>query len=207
MPALFGSATFKRFFIGAKPDKGFLAKAARAANARRFAPTTEVETVSFGWVPMTDPLADKLLQEDLFVGEHVCLGFRMDERVVRAADVRDELKMRTRELQYERGRRLTRSERGALKEVVLAEMRARATIRRKVAELVWNPERQEARLFGANKASATACCELFERTFEISMEEVTPDGLMHRAGFGAARPAPEPKKVAAAKEGDDDAPF
>src|SRR3954468_19959770 len=121
MLALHGTANFKRFFIGAQPDRGFLSRALKGINARAFTPTTSAETVSFGWVPMGDPLADKLTTEDVFVADMVCLGFRMEQRVVRAADVRDELKMRVREVQHERGRRLSRQERAALKEAVVAE--------------------------------------------------------------------------------------
>jgi DNA recombination-dependent growth factor C len=212
MPALTGSATFRRLFVGGTPDKGFLAKASRAVNTRRFSPTTESETLSFGWVPMTDPLADKLTQEDMFVGDLVCLGFRQDERVVRGADIRDELKFRSRELQLQQGRRLTRAEKAALKEAIVAELRARAPVRRRVAELVWNPERAEARLFGASKQMAQACGELFEKTFTLSLEEVEVEGLMKKLGWTAARPAPSspPPGAKAPKpdrEEEEDAPF
>lgn len=215
MPALIGSATYRRFFVGGEPDNGFLAKAARSVNARRFEPTTEAQSLTFGWVPMTDPLADKLLQEDLFMGDLVCLGFRQDERVVRGADVRDEMKMRTRELEFERGRRLSRPERGALKEAIVAELRAKAPVRRRVAELVWNPARMEVRLFGASKQMAQVCGELFEKTFNLSMEEVDVDGLMKRLGWTATRPAPEKKALTTtvttsaspAGEEAEDAPF
>ena len=129
---------------------------------------------------MTEPLADRLGPEDVFVGELVCLGFRQDERVVRASDVRDELRQRSREIQFERGRRMSREERAALKEAIVAELRDRAPIRRRVAEVVWNPDLAEARMFGASKQMAAACAELFEKTFELGMEEAAVEGLMGR---------------------------
>jgi hypothetical protein len=204
MPALFGNANFKRFFVDGQPGDGFPAKALKSLNARAFSPTSEVETVSFGWVPMTDPLANKMASEDVFVGQFVCLGFRMDERLVRTADVRDELKQRTRELQYEKGRRLSRQERAVLKDAVLAELRARAFIRRRVAELVWQPARQEARLFGAPKPLVLACSELFARTFQFELLEVNTELLMRKLGWQTMRssttkqdsPAPSGRKLA-----------
>ncbi|MEW5851718.1 MAG: recombination-associated protein RdgC [Myxococcota bacterium] len=186
MTALKGTATFRRFFIGGQPQKGFREKALRSINARRFMPTKDAEGVAFGWVPLTDALADHLGPEDVFVGELVCLGFRRDEKVLRAADVRDELKLRVRELQFEKGRRLSRDERAALKDAIVFELRARAPIRRKVAELVWNPEKAEVRLYGASKQMAQACGELFARTFELAMEESEVAGLMVRLGVDLA---------------------
>jgi DNA recombination-dependent growth factor C len=182
MGAINGTATFKRFFIMGDPGKGLAEKGLKSINARRFTPTTESEVVSFGWVPMTDPLADKLGPADVFVGELVCLGFRVDERKVSAADVRDEMKLRTRELQYERGRRLAKMERAALKDAIVAELRARAPVRRKVAELVWSPRRQEARLYGGGKAQAQMCAEVFARTFELAMEEADVTSVALRVG-------------------------
>lgn len=201
MSALHGSATFRRFFIGGKPEKGFHGKAVKSINGRRFSPTTDSETVSFGWVPMTDPLADNVTQEDTFVGDLVCLGFRQDEKVVRSADVKDELKQRGREIQFERGKPLTRQERTALKEAIIAELRARAPVRRRVAELVWHPERAELRMFGASKAMAATAAELFQKTFSLEMEEVSVETLMGRLGWKAVRPVSDEKterKAAAA---------
>lgn len=117
----------------------------------------------------------------------MCLGFRVDERVVRATDVRREMKVRTKEIAAERGRPLSRHERAALKEAVIAELRARAPIRTKVAELVWNPRRDEIRLFGASKAMAQAASELLAKTFPIETEEATTQVLAARSGWKAVR--------------------
>ena len=173
-------------------DAAQVSRALRSITARRFAPSSDGQTVSFGWVPMTDPLASQITTEDVFVAELVCLGFRQDERVLRAADVRDELKVRIREVQMQTGRRLGRQERAALKETVVTELRVRAPIRRRVAELVWAPRTGEARLFGASKAMTEAVVELFERTFALGMEEMETATLMARLGYVAARPATQP---------------
>lgn len=187
MPALNGTATFRRMAVNGKPDQALLARALRNINARRFTPTSDGQTVTFGWVPMTDPLADGLQTEDVFVGEYVCLGFRQDEKVVRAADVRDELKVRSREVTLQTGRRLSRQEKTALKETVVNELRAKAPIRRRVAEIVWDTRNAEARIFGASKNMLTALGELFERTFAVGMDEFETATLAARLGFTAIR--------------------
>lgn len=195
MGALKGTAKYRRFSIdGNMATVG----AVHSVNARKFIPTSESETVTFGWTKLTDPLSEEnVTTEDLHVGQLICLGFRFDQRVVKAADVRDELKKRVRELQDEQGRKLSRQERFVIKEAVIAELRAQAPVQRKVAELVCDPVRKEARLFGATKLIAQVCTELFEKTFQCSMEEMSVESLIRRLDVPTKDDSAEPAELGA----------
>ena len=183
MGAFSGALNFRRSFVRGRPPTWIKERALKSISPRRFRPLGRDDARAHGWVSIIDSLADELHGQDVFFDDWVALGFRWEERQVSGRDLRVEVAHRLRALKRE-NKRVSPEQRKALKEAVHAELLVKTPPARKIAELLYSPERAEARVFGATLKMAEAMAELFERTFELKMLEANPGELVRRFDLG-----------------------
>jgi len=155
MGALHGKATYTLFHLNA------VIYSARAdvldrLNDARFN-SSKRALHGGGFVDPDEPSADSIRAESTFVGKHIRMTWRSEERKVPAAEIKEALAAAIRALEDEKGRRATLTERRNLKTTVKAELLLNAKPTRKTVDAVLDAEGLKLRVFcGEKQAMAVA---------------------------------------------------
>jgi DNA recombination-dependent growth factor C len=172
-------------FLATPPARIDREAIARAVVRRAFRELDGGEaSTSFGWVGVHDPLATELTPADLFLQDHLVVGFRFDRRAVPA-----------KLLQLERRRaeaaRREESESGRLgreaRKEIKAEVEARLTVRAlpvpRLFDCAWNLSTGHVYFTGRLRAACEAFVDLFRVTFGVAPVPLIPYLAAERLGL------------------------
>lgn len=181
MSVLKGTMNYLRFRVQTH-SKHSIDALEQAVAMRRFIPLHPQgeDLESYGWVSFQRPYADDLaLTNDLFLfGERVVLGFRLDTIAYPKALVKDMLFRKCEEHERQMGQKPSFRAQRMLELSVISELRGKILPKTKVAEWVFDMQRQELRLFARGQAISERFQKLFSQTFQV---EITPISFVAQA--------------------------
>lgn len=178
MGAFGGSLSYMRFLVDGDVPKSPGAVFEKAIESRRFVPLLpSAETgESAGWVAAENPFDDGLaVTRDLFLfGDLVVLAYREDKWAIPRPVLKREVQKRIQKIIEEEKKSpddISKSFVKAVEQGVLAELKAKSLPRSKVADVVWDIGRKEARIFARGTLARERIASLFERTFQVKVDE------------------------------------
>lgn len=176
-----GGITFRTYFVdGALPSnlrQDFLER----IRARRFQPLTveAEEDVSYGWVPVQNPLSADFRSPDLFWEPYLVLALRMDRwsipPVLLKANVRE---TERKKLEAEERAHLSRTERGEILDRERTRLKHLTLPAVRVVDYAWNLDTRELRFSSLSRAVNETFAHHFELTFQMRL---VPDSPYMRA--------------------------
>jgi hypothetical protein len=189
MPALRGSLTYARYFVEGEPPDDFRDAFVRALRLRAMKPLEPDDEAleRSGWCAIGEPFELALDYENVFYNNYLNVGFRTDRWVVPGPMLK--AKMREAETAYlaKKGReRLSKRERGELKELVMRKLRRSLVPQMRVVDLSWSLEEGVVRFFSLAARPAAAMGDLFTKTFGLKLVPEAPYTLAARLGLGKA---------------------
>jgi DNA recombination-dependent growth factor C len=180
MGALRGSLSYLRFLVEGDVAKNPGSTYEKALEARRFMPLTPTaETLeSAGFVPLESPFDDEapLTREVFLFGEIIAVTYREDAYRIPRPLLQRETKKRIDEIIKKEKRdpeTVGKAFVKAVEQSVLVELKARTIPRSKLVDVIWEPARNEARVFARGTIATERVAALFERTFQVRMELAT----------------------------------
>lgn len=164
MSVFSGSQTYTRFFTDPAPKTdGFLA-AIRLRRFRDLVPSDE-DRSRIGWVDIRHPLETDLGAANVFEGEHLLLGFRVDAWKVTADLLKARLKSaEAARLEATGQTRLSKTQRDDVRVMVVRHLREQMIPMMTVVGVDWNLNTGVIRFHSSKKPDAFV--ELFEATFK-----------------------------------------
>jgi hypothetical protein len=190
MSALSGSLTYARLFVeGPLPDD-YRTRFVDSLRARAMKPLDAEDDASerSGFCAFGDPYQLELDYERVFFNNFLNLGFRTDRWALSPALLRANLREAEQVYLEKKGRdRLTKREKGELKELVLKQMRRQTTPVVRVVDLSWSLEEGLVRFFSHSPRSALTMSDLFHKLFGLKLIPETPYTLAERLGLSAAQ--------------------
>ena len=190
MPALKGSLTYARYFVEGDLPEDFKEKFGKAIRLRAMKPLDPDEEAAerSGWCRVGDPLEVDLGYEEVFYNSYVNLGFRTDRWAIPGPLLR--AKLRDAESVYlkKAGReRLSRKEKGELKELVTKKLRRELTPATRAADVSWSLDEGIVRFFSASPKEGAKMEGLFTKTFALKLVPEAPYTLAARLGLSRAQ--------------------
>jgi recombination associated protein RdgC len=189
MPALKGSLTYSRFFASGELPKDFRERFMRAIRLRAMKPLSadDDDTERSGWCAIGEPFDVDLGYEGVFYNNYVNLGFRTDRWVLPAPLLRARLREAEAAYLAKRGReRLSRNERGELKELVSRKLRKQFVPATRAVDLSWCLEDGVVRFHSQSPRTCSNMLALFHKTFGLELVPEAPYTLAARLGLDAA---------------------
>ena len=189
MPALKGSLTYCRFFVGSELPDDFRSKFVKAIRLRAMKPLEpdEEATERSGWCVIGEPFEVDIAYDDVFWNEFLNLGFRTDKVAIAGPLLRARLREAEQAALARKGReRLTRTERAELKELVLKKLRRQIPPQVRALDLSWSLDEGVVRFFSHSERTTAAMKELFERTFGLELVPEAPYTLAAKLGLSRA---------------------
>ena len=177
MGALNGSLSYLRFLVDGElaPNPGTAYE--KSLQSRRFVPlTASAESAdSAGWVPTEAPFDDeRKLTRDLFLfGDLIAITYREDKWAIPRPVLKRETQKRVEKIVAEQKKdpeELGRAFLKAVEQAVLVELKQRTIPRSKLVDVIWDPSRKEARVFGRGTVATERVASLFERTFHVRVD-------------------------------------
>lgn len=201
MGALTGSISVRRYRIldPLPPDaRQRFARGLRAHAFQPLDPKAEPER-SVGWVCVGAPDDADLRADKLFFvaagGEQLRVSLRIDVLKPPPAEVRRQLASRVAAKEAEEGRKLSRREKGALKEEVVRQLRQRSFPRVRVVDVVWNLDTARLYFWSQTKSVNELFVDQFVRAFGLRLDVDGPArwtrAIVDKAALAALEPTPE----------------
>jgi recombination associated protein RdgC len=190
VPALKGSLTYSRLFVDGELPDDFRERFVKAIRLRAMKPLDPDEEAPerAGWCAVGDPFELDLRYENTFYNEYLNLGFRCDRWAIPGPLLR--AKVREAEATYlvKKGReRLSRKEKTELKELTARKLRRQLSPTMRVIDVSWSLDEGIVRFFSQAAKPIGQMCELFQRTFGLSLVPDAPYTLAARLGLSAAQ--------------------
>ena len=133
------------------------------------------EDTSFGWCVVDQLLSQDFSLVNVFHNEYLCLGFRMDRWSLPSALFKARLAQRSEEYKREYEKvKLSRTEKDALRDQVILELKEQMLPAAAMTDMVWNLEEKTLRFWSTSKRANEAFLELFESTFALRLVPTSP---------------------------------
>lgn len=171
-----GGISYKTYFVNGELPSDFRSLFLDRVRMHRFEPlqVDAEEDVSYGWVPIDDPLSDEFQTTTLFLNQYVVLALRMDRWAVPPALLKAVVKNAEREKRIETKRdHLSRTERGEILDRERVKLKKESLPAVRLIDFYWNVDTGQLRFGTHARAVNEVFCDLFERTFSL---ELVPDG-------------------------------
>lgn len=170
-----GSASYLRFLVGPPPE-GFEAFAAEqlAGLAFREIDAHSDAEKSAGWVRFDDAFSADFDPATLIsTSGYLLFRLRIDTLKIPGATLKAYVDEAARSRCIQQGReKLVRKELDVLKLEIKKQLRLRSLPRLQLCEIAWNIQTGELRLMSTSKALAEQFVELFEKTFQTTLQPV-----------------------------------
>lgn len=177
MAILSGSISYLRFSVTGNVPNSLVEFFEKSLAIRRFAPLHPEgrDLESSGWVTIQNPYLDdqRILNHQFLYGDLVILGYREDSIKYPKAMLKDLVACRLQEH--------PESNRKAVEDAVMAELRHRLLPRSKVVDVLWDLSKQQVRFFAKGKSLAERFQKLFEQTFQMKIEPLDYAYMAHTA--------------------------
>jgi recombination associated protein RdgC len=172
-----GGITFRTYFVDGELPSNLRQDFLERIRARRFEPLTveAEEDVTWGWVPVQNPLSTEFRSPDLFYEPYLVLALRMDRwslpPVLLKANVRQAERAK---LETEERAHLTRTERGELLDRERTRLKRQSLPAVRVVDLAWNLDTRELRFSSLSRAVNETFAHHFELTFQMRLHAESP---------------------------------
>lgn len=136
--------------------------------------------VSTGWVRVDDPFATQWGEDEWLINasHQVDLLMRTDAVQVPAAMIREHVAVKLREAAEQGGPKKKQRE---VKDLVTMQLRRRSLPKMQLIEAIWDLSSNEVRVHTTSKAALERFEELFNESFDVSAQRLTPKTtLVHR---------------------------
>ena len=177
MGALNGSLSYLRFLVDGDLADNPGAAYEKSLQSRRFVPllASQESADSAGWVATEAPFDDeRKLTRDLFLfGDLIAVTYREDKWAIPRPLLKRETEKRLEKIVVEQKKDphdLGRAFIKAVEQAVLVELKQRTIPRTKLVDVIWDPARKEARVFGRGAVATERIASLFERTFHVRVD-------------------------------------
>ncbi|MDP2340552.1 MAG: hypothetical protein Q8O67_06325 [Deltaproteobacteria bacterium] len=177
MGALNGSLSYLRFLVDGDLADNPGTAYEKALQSRRFVPLLAHQESgdSAGWVPTEAPFDDeRKLTRDLFLfGDLIAVTYREDKWSIPRPLLKRETTRRLEKIIAEEKKDpedIGRAFIKAVEQAVLIELKQRTIPRSKLVDVIWDPGRREARVFGRGTVATERVASLFERTFQVRVD-------------------------------------
>ncbi|MCB9506827.1 MAG: recombination-associated protein RdgC [Myxococcales bacterium] len=172
MGARKGSISYSLFHVDgdiAKTSRDELLERIREFAFSPLTPESEEDTVH-GWVVLDDMLATDFTPDNVFLGEYIALGLRVDRWALPGALFKAHIERRTREVLAETGKaRLFKSEKLAIREDIGRQLKRQTLPAAAAIDMVWAVERGEVRFWSQSNRALEMFESLFESTFAVRL--------------------------------------
>lgn len=135
-----------------------------------------VDELSFGWVCFDNMLDNKWHTSSPYKGEYVCFSLRIDKRKIPPAVFKkyyqmaiEEITSETEDLKY-----LPKNKKQEIKENVRLKLLQKMLPVPSVTDILWDFKRKIVYLFTTNKSTKEIFFELFQRSFNLGLVQITP---------------------------------
>jgi recombination associated protein RdgC len=186
MSALSGSLTYARLFVDGPLPEDHRTRFLDSLRARAMKPLEAEDDAPerSGFCAFGDPYQLELDYERVFYNNFLNLGFRTDRWAIPPALLRANVREAEQVYLAKKGReRLTKREKGEIKEVVLKQMRRQTTPVVRAVDLSWSLEEGLVRFFSHSPRSVLAMGDMFHKLFGLKLIPETPYTLAERLGL------------------------
>jgi DNA recombination-dependent growth factor C len=190
MPALKGSLTYARFFVEGELPDDFRQRFMRAIRLRAMQPLQPEEDAAerSGWCAIGEPFQLELNYDNVFYNEYLNLGLRTDRWAIPGPLLRAKCKEAEAAHLEKKGReRLSKRERGELKELVTRRLRKQFVPATRMIDFSWSLNDGLVRFFSQSARPAAAMSELFAKSFGLGLVPEAPYTLAARIGLSKAQ--------------------
>ncbi len=177
MGALNGSLSYLRFLVDGDLADNPGSAYEKSIQSRRFVPLLAHQdgADSAGWVPTEAPFDDeRKMTRDLFLfGDLIAVTYREDKWSIPRPLLKRETTKRLEKIIAEQKKdpeEIGRAFIKAVEQAVLIEIKQRTIPRTKLVDVIWDPARKEARVFGRGAVATERVASLFERTFHVRVD-------------------------------------
>lgn len=165
MGALFGSISYKLFFVQGELPAGWKESFLERIKLRRFEELTpdEEDEEKYGWVPVERPLESEFPLASVLYNDYLNLGFRRDRYAIPTERFKAELERVSREFKRQNEvEKLTRFQKEDLSRMVRNDLKRRSIPTMKVTDMSWHLTDGLVRFW----SQSAKTCELFQGYFE-----------------------------------------
>lgn len=177
MGAQRGTLTFTRLFVRGKPPRDLRQRYLQAIRHRAFQPLTvegEAEEAT-GWCVIDRVFDLEFDLDKIFHDRYLLLGLRVDRWRLPSALLKAHLAEEERKfLEKHSQKKLTRAQKQELKHRVTVRLRRKVVPSSKSVDLCWDLDSGVVLFFSHSQRLLTDFAELFEKTFELAVDEDTP---------------------------------
>lgn len=167
-----GGISFRNYFVDGELPSDIRSDFLERIRARRFVPLTvdAEEDVSFGWVPLGNPLSTEFRTADLFLNEYLVLGLRIDKWSIPPVLLKAAVRQAERaKLETEGRAHLTRTERGEILDRERTRLKRLSLPRVRVIDMAWNLDLGELRVSSLSRNVNEWFVHHFELTFQMRL--------------------------------------
>jgi hypothetical protein len=172
-----GGITFQTYFVDGELPTSFRSYFLERIEHFAFEPLTveSEEDVSYGWVPVGDPLAERFAGPDVYFNEYLVLGLRMDRWAIPAPLVKARVRQAEAQKRAETGRtKLSRLERGEVIDRERTRLKRQSLPAVRLLDFAWNLNSAHLRFSNTSRTTNEIFVDLFERTFGLQLVADSP---------------------------------
>ena len=136
---------------------------------------TGTKEITKGWVCARDPFSESFNETDIFFGQYLILGLRIDKRSVPASVLKKFYIQKERLILEDSGKKaLSKKEKKLLKERIFYELLKKTLAVPKVYELIWHLESGRVFFLATQIKAIELFEEMFKKTFGFSPRPMIP---------------------------------
>jgi recombination associated protein RdgC len=172
-----GGITFRTYYVDGELPSNLRQEFLERIRARRFQPLTleSEEDVTWGWVPLQNPLSTDFRSPDLFFEPFLVLALRMDRWALPPLLLKASVRAAERaKLDAEDRAHLSRTERGELLERERARLKRQSLPAARVVDFAWNLDTRELRFSSLSRTVNETFAHHFELTFQLRLIADSP---------------------------------
>lgn len=190
MSLLAASATITRYRVEGDLPENAMELIRERLQHNRF-PEIEDPAAEFmsGWTPFESHYDSDFAEQDVIYGTTIVFCLRIDKKSVPAKITKKHIALETRKRLLESGKEfLSKNEKKALKEDVVAQLLLRMPATPNLYDLIWHMEEKELWFFSGQKAANEELETLFSRSFGLRLMRLFPYTIaMKSAGLTEAQ--------------------
>lgn len=176
MGARNGSITYRLYHVNGEAESARDALLGRIGEFAFQPLTAESEDdFHYGWIVFEELLNTEFSRDNVFRGEYVCLGLRVDQWRLPSALLRARMSEMQNEVKARTGKpKLFRTEKEHIRETVTRELKGRTLPSAQMIDCVWEPDAKLVRFWSQSTRMTELFESLFESTFEVQLMPSNP---------------------------------
>ena len=176
MGAFEGSLSFKTYYVQGEPPNNFQEEYLERFQHRFFQPLSPVgdDERSMGWVPVQDPMAEKMTREKVFFNQFIVAGLRVDKWSIPTSWLKAKMNQLMAERYPDPEQKISKRQKNEIKLEVLTDIKQHILPTMKVIDMCWNITERKLRFWSTSKKVCEEFVEFFEDTFDLTLVPDSP---------------------------------